>query len=119
MTHRRVNGEGYDQYAGQHVHHGDGQEEEVMSPVEVVTLLDDHTEDEVAEEPDDDDAEVEDDIAPAGHLAGVRPPRAPVSVLVSVAIAVTLIPRIVAHPPSMEEHCTSRIPRLVSHHDSG
>ena len=119
ITHRGVNGEGYDQDAGQHVHHGDGQEEEVVGPVEVVTLLDDHTEDEVAEEPDDDDAEVEDDIAPAGHLARVRPPRAPVSVLVSVAVSVTLISRIVTHPSTVQDHRTSGVPGLISHPESG
>ena len=107
FTHRSVNGKGYDKDAGQHVHHGDGQEEEVMGPVEVVTLLDDHAEDEVAEEPDDDDAEVEDDVAPAGHLARVRPPRAPVSVLVLVTVSVTLIARIVPHSSSMKNHRTS------------
>ena len=88
-----------------------------MGSVKVLALLDDHTEDEVAEEPDDDDAEVEDDIAPAGHLARVRAPRSPVSVLVSVAVSVTLISRVVAHPSSVEDHRTPGVPGLISHPD--
>lgn len=88
-----------------------------MGPVKVLALLDDHAEDEVAEEPDDDDAEVEDDIAPAGHLARVGSPRSPVSVLVCVSVSVTLISRVVSHPSSVEDHRTSGVSGLISHPD--
>ena len=37
----------------------------MVGSVEVVTLLDDHAEGEVAEEADDDDDQVQDDVAPA------------------------------------------------------
>ena len=40
----------------------------MVGSVEVVTLLDDHAEGEVAEEADDDDDQVQDDVAPAAIL---------------------------------------------------
>ena len=65
ISHRSIDGEGNDEDASEHVHDGDGEEEEVVGSVEVVTLLDDHAEGEVAEEADDDDDQVQDDVAPA------------------------------------------------------
>ena len=37
----------------------------MMGPVEMLAFLDDQTEDEVAEEPEDDDDQIEDDVSPA------------------------------------------------------
>ena len=37
----------------------------MMGPVEMFAFLDDQTEDEVAQESEDDDDEIEDDVAPA------------------------------------------------------
>ena len=37
----------------------------MMGPVEMLAFLDDQTEDEVAEEPEDDDDQIEDDVPPA------------------------------------------------------
>ena len=68
FSHRSIDGEGNDEDASEHVHDGDGEEEEVVGSVEVVTLLDDHAEGEVAEEADDDDDQVQDDVAPAATL---------------------------------------------------
>ena len=65
FSHWSIDGEGNDEDASEHVHDGDGEEEEVVGSVEVVTLLDDHAEGEVAEEADDDDDQVQDDVAPA------------------------------------------------------
>ena len=37
----------------------------MMCPVEMLAFLDDQAEDEVAEEPEDDDDQIEDDVSPA------------------------------------------------------
>jgi hypothetical protein len=54
--------------ADEYVHHGNGQEEEVMGAVEVWTFLDDHAEDEIAHERTTKDGQVEDDVAPAEQV---------------------------------------------------
>ena len=68
---RCINSEWNDEDTGQHVHDGDGEEEEVMGSVEVITLLDDVAEDEVAHQTHDQDGEVEDHVTPAWSLIWV------------------------------------------------
>ena len=67
IFYRSINGERNNKNTSQHVHHGDGKEEEVMSSMKMVAFLDDDTEDEVAKETNDDDDKVEDHIAPTSN----------------------------------------------------
>ena len=111
-----VNSERDDQDTGQHVHDRDGQEEEVMCSVKMVAFLDDVAEDEVADEPDDDDGQVEDDVAPAGSLVRVGSPWSPISVTILVTVAIlTPVPIIVAHTPAMENRSTATVAATPRH----
>ena len=84
--------------------------------MEMVTFLDDIAEDEVAHEPDDDDGQVEDDIAPAGGLVGVGSPRATISVPILVTIAVlTPVAIIVANTTTMENRSTATVAATPRH----
>ena len=64
-----VDDEGDVEEADEDVHDGDGEEEEVMSPVEIWTFLDDQAEEEVAAQRNANNGEVEYDVGPAeiGH----------------------------------------------------
>ena len=64
-----VDDEGDVEEADEDVHYGDGQEEEMVRSMEMLTFLDDQAEDEVANERHANNGEVEDDVGPAeiGH----------------------------------------------------
>ena len=64
-----VNYEGDVKKTDEDVHDGYGKEEEVMSPVEIWTFLDDQAEEEVADQRNANNGEVEYDVGPAeiGH----------------------------------------------------
>ena len=63
-TYWGINSYWYNKNTSQHIHDCYRKEEKVMCSVEMLAFLDDHAEEEVAKETNEDDDQVQDDIAP-------------------------------------------------------